>query len=620
TDSTPLVAGAYNNINLLATVTDGTAGRWEAALLDGQRVSAYISDMEEGTKLPAYTGAVSGTVSYNQVGLTATVTGTVGAGVLGMVILNPGASFADFDAADIYDYQIIKAPAETTEPWSYSLRYTMPDSAPAGDYPIGLISDTGALTGESFVLKIVDMSTLVADFAGVTADNFLTLAEAHEGFFSSAFLAELQAAEAETGTIGESFMLAKEGFTEGLFDSTLTDWSQANTIAAAAEAALVVDASLAEAENIAATIAAHGATIPVVFESPDYNAAEFVELLPSVLDNVTVTDADSLLAAYNRTIALSLIAGGTAAEKEKAISDYSDALGISADTLNTTHATVTIASKLSNDISAVKTLYADDMDAIVAGIITDLDTPDDTTDELGTPSKPESGRGNNRGSVASIPRDPTVTLLEAPVDTQASASETTDTQATDFVDLAGYDWAKADIAKLVACGVIAGQGDGTFNPEGLLTREQSVKMLVLCLGLATDQNYNGYLDCTMGAWYYPYITTALANGLVNGISRTEFGLGRQMTREDLAVTIYRALLKYGAANDENIVSFSDEASISDYAKDAAGVLGGMGIITGFSDGSFGPKEPATRAQAAAIYSRFIDVIDAARGAKEAQAK
>ncbi|MBE7022059.1 MAG: S-layer homology domain-containing protein, partial [Ruminococcaceae bacterium] len=121
-------------------------------------------------------------------------------------------------------------------------------------------------------------------------------------------------------------------------------------------------------------------------------------------------------------------------------------------------------------------------------------------------------------------------------------------------------------------------------------------------------------------WYYPYITTALANGLVNGLSRTEFGLGRQMTREDLAVTIYRALLKYGAANDENIVSFSDEASISDYAKDAVCVLGGMGIITGFSDGSFGPKETATRAQAAAIYSRFIDVIDAARTEKEAQAK
>ncbi|MBE7021809.1 MAG: S-layer homology domain-containing protein, partial [Ruminococcaceae bacterium] len=619
TDSTPLVAGAYNNINLLATVTDGTAGRWEAALLDGQRVSAYISDMEEGTKLPAYTGAVSGTASYNQMGLTATVSGTVSAGVLGMVILQPGASFADFDAADIYDYQIIKAPAEAREPWSYSLRYTMPDSAPAGDYPIGLISDTGALTGESFVLKIVDMSTLVADFASVTADNFLTLAESHEDFFSSAFVDELQAAEAETGTIGESFMLAKEGFTEGIFNPNLTDWSKAGTIAAAAEAALVVDASLAETD-IAATIATHGATIPAAFENPDYNGAEFEELLPSVLDGIAVTDADSLLAAYNRAIALSLIANGTVAEKERAINDYSDELGISAETLDTTHTVTAISKKLSNDIGAVKTLYAGGMDAVVADIITKLDTPDDNSNELGRPSRPESGRGNNRGSVASIPRDPTQTLPETEEDTQASAPGTTDAPATDFVDLAGYEWAAADIEKLVARGVVAGQGDGTFNPEGLLTREQSVKMLVLSLRLDTNQTYNGYLDCTMDAWYYPYITSAKANGLVNGLSRTEFGLGRPMTREDLAVTIYRALLKYGAVNAENIVSFPDEASISDYAKDAVGVLGGMGIITGFPDGSFAPKETATRAQAAAIYSRFIDVMDAARTEKEAKAE
>ena len=73
-----------------------------------------------------------------------------------------------------------------------------------------------------------------------------------------------------------------------------------------------------------------------------------------------------------------------------------------------------------------------------------------------------------------------------------------------------------------------------------------------------------------------------------------------VTREDLAVILYRATLKKDKKYEARKTDFTDKAEIADYAKEAVEFMAGAGIINGFEDGSFNPKAPATRAQAAVL--------------------
>ena len=103
-------------------------------------------------------------------------------------------------------------------------------------------------------------------------------------------------------------------------------------------------------------------------------------------------------------------------------------------------------------------------------------------------------------------------------------------------------------------------------------------------------------DDDANAWYAPYIAALNKAGIINGVSDTAFGIGNNVTREDFAVMICRAL-NYTAANDS---SFTDKAEISAYAADAVNALFERGIVGGYEDGSFKPKANISRAEGAKI--------------------
>ena len=103
--------------------------------------------------------------------------------------------------------------------------------------------------------------------------------------------------------------------------------------------------------------------------------------------------------------------------------------------------------------------------------------------------------------------------------------------------------------------------------------------------------------------------SATSLGIVTGKDNGSFGAGEYVTREDM-VTIAARAVKAANANlpETGTVSYTDEASISDYAKDAATAFGNAGIITGMPDGSFMPKDFSTRAQAAVMLDRLMQKI------------
>jgi len=113
-----------------------------------------------------------------------------------------------------------------------------------------------------------------------------------------------------------------------------------------------------------------------------------------------------------------------------------------------------------------------------------------------------------------------------------------------------------------------------------------------------------------GDWFAPYVAVALEKGIVNGVSENQFGAGMTITREDMSTILYRTIrminktLKYSEKGYE----FDDWAEVSEYAKEAVGMLYGNGIVNGTGNGNFAPRANATRAEATVIIFRCMEEL------------
>ena len=167
-----------------------------------------------------------------------------------------------------------------------------------------------------------------------------------------------------------------------------------------------------------------------------------------------------------------------------------------------------------------------------------------------------------------------------------------------FEDLDGYDWARDAIDFLYRREIISGRDEKTFDPAGLVTRAEFIKMLTLTYNFnAADKEAVTFGDVGYGDWFAQYVKTAAAMGVVTGDENGNFNPGAHITRQDMAVTVFRASAFPDATR---ALEFADAAYISDYAKAAVASLYEKGIVAGMGDMSFAPLENVTRAQAAQI--------------------
>ena len=174
-----------------------------------------------------------------------------------------------------------------------------------------------------------------------------------------------------------------------------------------------------------------------------------------------------------------------------------------------------------------------------------------------------------------------------------------------FYDLDGYDWAEQAINDLATKGIVAGDGSGKFYPGNNVTREEFVKMLIIGFGLRDYSATCDFDDVSESDWYYEFVAAANKLGIVKGMSETEFGVGRNITRQDMAVMVYRAATVAGKTLADGEINFTDNDDIAEYAAAPVGAMQASGIITGMGDGTFAPLSNANRAQAAVIISRIL---------------
>lgn len=169
-----------------------------------------------------------------------------------------------------------------------------------------------------------------------------------------------------------------------------------------------------------------------------------------------------------------------------------------------------------------------------------------------------------------------------------------------------HHWAKYSVHFLAAYQVINGFEDGTFRPEGTVTREQFVTMLMKAKGYdwGGEVGQPVFSDVRTDRWSYSHIQTAVFSGaMVKEEYGEKFDPEANITRTEMVLMAARSL---GLQEDMQSLTFKDADKIQQSNKGLVGATVKAGIITGFNDDTFRGNETATRAQAAVIITRVIN--------------
>lgn len=182
-----------------------------------------------------------------------------------------------------------------------------------------------------------------------------------------------------------------------------------------------------------------------------------------------------------------------------------------------------------------------------------------------------------------------------------------DTSGTTLSDISEH-WAKESIENLAKRGIVSGSDDGKFYPDNNITRAEFAKMLAIASGIKTNSaNVKEFTDVSSNAWYYEYVASLSSNGIINGYDDGSFCPDNKITRQEMAVILYRILENKGISFDKE-VDFSDADSINEYAREAVAKLSGAGILSG-SEGKFRPTDNLTRAEGATATLKMLNKLE-----------
>ena len=175
-----------------------------------------------------------------------------------------------------------------------------------------------------------------------------------------------------------------------------------------------------------------------------------------------------------------------------------------------------------------------------------------------------------------------------------------------FTDIADDFWGKDAIINLYNKDIVAGAGDGYFRPNNTITRAEFVQMVVKAFGFGMNGDAANFADVQNADWFSKAVQIAYTNGVVNGTSDTTFSPNANITRQDMMVILANAAEAAGKSLTAGNTAFADAASISAYAQNAVAKMTGSGIVFGV-DGNVNPLANASRAEAAAMLARLLDL-------------
>ena len=171
-----------------------------------------------------------------------------------------------------------------------------------------------------------------------------------------------------------------------------------------------------------------------------------------------------------------------------------------------------------------------------------------------------------------------------------------------FEDTKGH-WANKAIDYVVNKGYFSGISEKEFGPNKAITRGQFVTVLGRILNINVDDfKSNKFKDVDSSQYYAAYVSWAESVGITKGRGNGNFDPNKEITREEMAVMMEKFLNVSGKnlGEVENTKKFKDEGKIQSWAQESVKKMTRLGLINGMEDGSFSPKSSFTRGQVAQI--------------------
>ena len=218
-----------------------------------------------------------------------------------------------------------------------------------------------------------------------------------------------------------------------------------------------------------------------------------------------------------------------------------------------------------------------------------------------------------------------VVAMLAALACNAIAANTTSTKPTEtllvpettkvafFNDVPSNHWAYKYVNRVVTAALFSGTGKDQFSPGLTMTRAMFVVVLSKLDGAKVDNAAaTGFSDVPSGKWFSGAVSWAASKNLVSGYGNGKFGPEDPITRQQLAVLLKQYLntyKNYTLKENAKITSFVDISTADDYAQDAIEYCRVHGLIGGYGDKTYRPKNAVTRAEVAAILCGIVLVTE-----------
>ena len=171
-----------------------------------------------------------------------------------------------------------------------------------------------------------------------------------------------------------------------------------------------------------------------------------------------------------------------------------------------------------------------------------------------------------------------------------------------FSDVPDQSWYHQELDNAIHMGWIKGMSENTFEPDTTIDRAMLVTVLYRAVGEPGYSLACTFTDVLPNSYYYDAVCWAAENGIVKGVSETEFAPTQFASREMIAVILHRMAK---LPKSDHIPSFTDSDRISAYAREALAWAATEKIFTGYPDGSLRPGAPMSRAQLVTVLVRCL---------------
>ena len=180
-----------------------------------------------------------------------------------------------------------------------------------------------------------------------------------------------------------------------------------------------------------------------------------------------------------------------------------------------------------------------------------------------------------------------------------------------FVDVADSDWFYSSVQFVHENSIMYGADQIHFSPVNPTTRGMVVTILHRMEGLPVVKASHAFEDVLLSAYYSDAVSWAVANEIITGYDSSFFGPEDNITREQLATILcrYAAYLGIDVGASNKSSPFSDDDSVSLYAKPSVAWAVGAGVVQGRTAGTICPKDTATRGEVATMIMRFLLLLE-----------